>query len=57
MGKKRLMNEAHHLCPSGSEIKNGGNIPPGPPLRSSGQSFWLQIRRPGLDSRHYQEKN
>jgi hypothetical protein len=21
---------------------------------SSGQSFWLQIRRPGFDSRHYQ---
>jgi hypothetical protein len=27
-----------------------------PPLRSSGQSSWLQIRRPGFDSRHYQEK-
>jgi hypothetical protein len=23
-------------------------------LRSSGQSSWLQIRRPGFDSRHYQ---
>jgi hypothetical protein len=28
----------------------------GPPLWSSGQSSWLQIRRPGIDSRHYQEK-
>jgi hypothetical protein len=27
-----------------------------PPLRSSGQSSWLQIRRPGFDSRHYQKK-
>jgi hypothetical protein len=25
----------------------------GPPLRSSGQSSWLQIQRPGFDSRHY----
>jgi hypothetical protein len=24
---------------------------------SSGQSSWLQIRRPGFDSRHYQEKS
>jgi hypothetical protein len=24
----------------------------GPPLWSSGQSSWLQIRRPGFDSRH-----
>jgi hypothetical protein len=28
----------------------------GPPLWSSGQSFWLQILRPGFDSRHYQKK-
>jgi hypothetical protein len=28
----------------------------GPPLWSSGQSSWLQIRRPGFYSRHYQEK-
>jgi hypothetical protein len=27
-----------------------------PPLWSSGQSSWLQIRRPGLDSRHYKKK-
>jgi hypothetical protein len=27
-----------------------------PPLWPSGQSSWLQIRRPGLDSRHYQKK-
>jgi hypothetical protein len=26
----------------------------GPPLWSSGQSSWLQIRRPGFDSQHYQ---
>jgi hypothetical protein len=26
----------------------------GPPQWSSGQSAWLQIRRPGFDSRHYQ---
>jgi hypothetical protein len=25
-----------------------------PPLWSSGQSSWLQVRRPGFDSRHYQ---
>jgi hypothetical protein len=28
----------------------------GPPLWSSGQSSWLQIRRPGFDCRHYQKK-
>jgi hypothetical protein len=28
----------------------------GPPLWSSGQSSWLQIRRPGFDSRHHQTK-
>jgi hypothetical protein len=27
----------------------------GLPLWSIGQSFWLQIRRPGFDSRHYQK--
>jgi hypothetical protein len=27
-----------------------------PPLWSNGQSSWLQIRRPGFDSRHYQKK-
>jgi hypothetical protein len=27
-----------------------------PPLCSSGQSSWLQIRRPEFDSRHYQKK-
>jgi hypothetical protein len=31
-------------------------IPAGPPMWSSGQSSWIQIRRPGLDSRHYQKK-
>jgi hypothetical protein len=29
---------------------------PRPPLCSSGQSSWLQIRRPGFDSRYYQKK-
>jgi hypothetical protein len=28
-----------------------------PLLWSSGQSSWLQIRRPRFDSRHYQKKN
>jgi hypothetical protein len=28
---------------------------PGPPLWSSGQSSWLQIRRPGFDFRQYQK--
>jgi hypothetical protein len=27
-----------------------------PPLWSSDQNSWLQIRRPGFDSRHYQKK-
>jgi hypothetical protein len=27
-----------------------------PPLWSSGQSSWIQIRRPGFDSRHYQKQ-
>jgi hypothetical protein len=27
-----------------------------PPLWSSGQSSWLQIRRPGFDSWHYKKK-
>jgi hypothetical protein len=27
-----------------------------PPLWSSGQSSWLQIRRPRFDSRHYKKK-
>jgi hypothetical protein len=29
------------------------NVLTRPPLWSNGQSSWLQIRRPGLDSRHY----
>jgi hypothetical protein len=28
----------------------------GLPLWPSGQSSWLQIQRPGFDSRHYQKK-
>jgi hypothetical protein len=27
-----------------------------PPLWSSGESSWLQVRRPGFDSRHYQKE-
>jgi hypothetical protein len=27
-----------------------------PPLWSTSQSSWLQIRKPGFDSRHYQKK-
>jgi hypothetical protein len=27
-----------------------------PPLWSSGQSSWLQIQKPGFDSRHYQKQ-
>jgi hypothetical protein len=34
----------------------GGGGGTRPPLWSSGQSAWLQIRRPGFDSRHYQKK-
>jgi hypothetical protein len=30
---------------------------PRPPLWSSGQSSWIQIRRPGFDSRHYKGKS
>jgi hypothetical protein len=30
---------------------------PRPPLWSNGQSSWLQIRRPGFYSRHYQKNN
>jgi hypothetical protein len=29
---------------------------PRPPLWSSGQNSWLQIRRPGFDFQHYQKK-
>jgi hypothetical protein len=32
------------------------SIMQGPPLWSSGQSSWVQIRRPGFDFRHYQKK-
>jgi hypothetical protein len=37
-------------------IKKLLGLSPRPPLWSSGQSSWLQIRRPGFESRHYQEK-
>jgi hypothetical protein len=44
-----------HCC----DILNsrGNAYEDGPPLWSSGQSSWLQIRRPGFDSRHYQKKS
>jgi hypothetical protein len=41
--KEDVMNEWRELC------KNR------PPLWSSSQSSWLQIQRPGFDSRHYQK--
>jgi hypothetical protein len=34
------------------KIKNNNRLP----LWSSGQSSWIQIRRPGFGSRHYQKK-
>jgi hypothetical protein len=36
--------------------KSNSNVILRPPLWSSGQSSWLQIRRTGIDSRHYQKK-
>jgi hypothetical protein len=40
-----------------NQLQFTDSIPPQrSPLRSSGQSSWLQIRRPGFDSRHYQAK-
>jgi hypothetical protein len=59
------------LCPLGKQIQGPGPSSWGlvaglntllykiinrPPLWSSGQSSWLQIRRPGFDSRHYQKQ-
>jgi hypothetical protein len=53
----RLENETKMAV---SEVTTSGSSPSlhqtGPPLWSSGQSSWLQIRRPGFDSRHYQKK-
>jgi hypothetical protein len=49
----------------GSSNQSGPQMPPSTsfPIRnsliilwSSGQSSWLQIRRPGFDSRHYKKK-
>jgi hypothetical protein len=40
------------LCPSSGILNTRKHNRP--PLWSSGQSSWLQIRRPGFDSRHYQ---
>jgi hypothetical protein len=31
-------------------------VPSRPPLWSSGQSSWIQMRSPGFDSRHYLKK-
>jgi hypothetical protein len=40
-----------------AQDKNQYQVVVGPRLCSSGQSSWLQIRRPGFDSRYYQKKN
>jgi hypothetical protein len=45
------------IAPSEVKQKKISKAIPGPPLWSSGQSSWLQIRRPGFDARHYQKKN
>jgi hypothetical protein len=46
-----------HASPSSSVLKFYlSNSDKSPPLWSSSQSSWLQIRRPGFDSRHYQKK-
>jgi hypothetical protein len=51
-----LLHMARGVNPDLSSKRKGmGTI--GPPLWSSGHSSWLQIRRPGFDSRHYQKKN
>jgi hypothetical protein len=42
-------------CSSGLELHKITD-PTRPPLWSSGQSSWLQIRGPGFDSQHYQKK-
>jgi hypothetical protein len=46
----------HVTCPAHLILFCFGKLSGWPPLWSSGQSSWLQIRRPGFDSRHYQEK-
>jgi hypothetical protein len=58
-----LYNTQNHrvcgLCPSSGILnckKHTVLVRPGPPLWSSSQSSWLQIRRPGFDSRHYEKK-
>jgi hypothetical protein len=43
-------------CSSPQLIILDGMLATWPPLWSSGQSSWLQIRMPGFDSRLYQEK-
>jgi hypothetical protein len=45
-----------HLLSIDSGLINVISVPCRPPLWSSGQSSWLQIRRPGFDSRHYHKK-
>jgi hypothetical protein len=61
--KVRLARKANNSLSSVRKLSwNDGSLdtsqPNGrwPPLWSSGQSSWLQIRRPGFDSRHYQKK-
>jgi hypothetical protein len=64
-GVKRAGSEADHSPKTNAEVNNMWIftsifpyvfIAQWPPLWSSGQSSWLQIRRPGFDSRHYQKK-
>jgi hypothetical protein len=46
-----------YMYPYRSEIEDFSIILTLTHLWSSGQSSWLQILRPGFDSRHYQKKN
>jgi hypothetical protein len=43
-------------CCLESSVQERLQLNRGPPLWSSGQSSWLQIRMPGFDSRHYHKK-
>jgi hypothetical protein len=44
----------HYACSLSASILHWSIVRP--PLWSSGQSSWLQIRRPGFDFRYYQKK-
>jgi hypothetical protein len=51
----------HHLLNVSVQLANKRGLKKlfceeGPPVWSSGQSSWLQIQRPGFDSRQYQKK-